>query len=210
MIRALILDYGNVISKANTGDCAVEMEKLTGVSADIFRSVYDKYRFDFDRGVIGGAEMYRRLLDGAGFSKIAADTALMQKIARIDLESWRSVHDDVCKWALGVQKAGYKLGILSNMPYEFLDAYEKDIPPFTAADYACFSCRVKLIKPEPEIYKTCLKGLGVTPEESVFFDDVRQNVDAALKLGMNAFVWTNLEQGKKDWENCINRQNNKA
>ena len=203
MIRALILDYGNVISKANTGDCAVEMERLTGVPADIFRSVYDKYRFDFDRGVIGGAEMYRRLLDGAGFSNIAADTALMQKIARMDLESWRPVHDDVCDWALGVQKAGYKLGILSNMPYEFLDAYEKDIPPFTAADYACFSCRLKLIKPEPEIYKACLKGLGVAPEESVFFDDVQQNIDAALKLGINAFVWTNLAQGKKDWESCI-------
>lgn len=203
MIRALILDYGNVISKANTSDCAVEMERLTGVPADIFRSVYDKYRFDFDRGVIGGEEMYRRLLGGAGFSKIAADTALMQKIARMDLESWRPVHNDVCDWALGVQKAGYKLGILSNMPYEFLDAYEKDIPPFTAADYACFSCRVKLIKPEPEIYNACLKGLGVAPEESVFFDDVQQNIDAALKLGINAFVWTNLEQGKKDWESCI-------
>lgn len=49
----------------------------------------------------------------------------MQKIARMDLESWRPVHNDVCDWALGVQKAGYKLGILSNMPYEFLDAYEK-------------------------------------------------------------------------------------
>ena len=203
MIRALILDYGNVISKANTGDCAVEMERLTGVPADIFRSVYDKYRFDFDRGVIGGEEMYRRLLGGVGFSKIAADTALMQKIARMDLESWRPVHNDVCDWALGVQKAGYKLGILSNMPYEFLDAYEKDIPTFTAADYACFSCRVKLIKPEPEIYNACLKGLGVAPEESVFFDDVQQNIDAALKLGINAFVWTNLEQGKKDWERCI-------
>ena len=80
---------------------------------------------------------------------------------------------------------------------------EKNIPPFVHADYACFSCRVKLIKPEPAIYEDCLRGLGVKAGEAVFFDDIRHNIDAALKLGMNAFVWTGLEQGKKDWEHCI-------
>ena len=89
------------------------------------------------------------------------------------------------------------------MPYEFLDLYEKNIPPFFYADYACFSCRVKLIKPEPAIYEDCLRGLGVKAGEAVFFDDIRHNIDAALKLGMNAFVWTGLEQGKKDWDRCI-------
>ena len=203
MIKALILDFGNVISKTNTGDCADEMEKLSGVPADIFRSVYEKYRFDFDRGVINGAEMYRILLEDAGYTKTAADRPLLEKIARLDLESWKDIHTDVSDWALGIQKAGYKLGILSNMPYEFLNLYEKNIPPFVHADYACFSCRVKLIKPEPAIYEDCLRGLGVKAGEAVFFDDIRHNIDAALKLGMNAFVWTGLEQGKKDWDRCM-------
>ncbi len=203
MIKALILDYGNVISKTNTGDCADEMERMSGVPADVFRAVYAKYRFDFDRGIINGAEMYRRLLEGAGYTKAASDRLLLDKIARLDLESWKDIHSDVSDWALDIQKSGYKLGILSNMPYEFLDLYEKHIPPFVRADYACFSCRLKLIKPERAIYENCLTGLDIKPQEAVFFDDVRENVDAALEIGLNAFVWTGLEQGKKDWERCI-------
>lgn len=205
MIRSLVLDYGNVISKANTGDCAVQMERMTGVPAEVFGRVYEQFRFEFDRGIIDGAEMYRRLLVGEGYTDVACDNELMKKIARLDLESWRPIKEDVCNWALNVQKSGYKLGILSNMPYEFLDLYEKEIPPFVAADYACFSCRVKIIKPEREIYELCLKELGVLPEQTVFFDDVKENVDAALMLGIHAFVWTGLEKAQKDWHMCVDK-----
>lgn len=200
MIRAVIFDYGNVISQVNTGDCAIEMEQMTGVSANIFRTVYDKYRFEFDRGTISGAEMYSQLLSDAGYHELSSNKTMMEKIAKLDLESWKNFHQDVTDWGLSLQKAGFKLGILSNMPYEFLDLYEKTIPLFTHADYACFSCRVKLIKPEPEIYKVALNGLGIKPEEAVFFDDIQINVDAARQLGINAFLWTGLDQGKKDWE----------
>ncbi len=200
MIRAVIFDYGNVISQANTGDCAVEMEQMTGVSANIFRTVYDTYRFEFDRGTISGAQMYAQLLSNAGYHELASNKTMMEKIAKLDLESWKDIRQDVTEWGLSLQKEGFKLGILSNMPYEFLDLYEQTIPLFTHADFACFSCRVKLIKPEPEIYKVALNGLGIKPEEAVFFDDIQVNVDAARKLGINAFLWTNLEQGKKDWE----------
>jgi putative hydrolase of the HAD superfamily len=200
MIRAVIFDYGNVISQVNTGDCAIEMEQMTGVSANIFRTVYDKYRFEFDRGTISGAEMYSQLLSDAGYHELSSNKTMMEKIAKLDLESWKNFNQDVTDWGLSLQKAGFKLGILSNMPYEFLDLYEKTIPLFTHADYACFSCRVKLIKPEPEIYKVALNGLGIKPEEAVFFDDIQINVDAARQLGINAFLWTGLDQGKKDWE----------
>ena len=203
MIRSLVLDYGNVISKANTGDCAVQMERMTGVPAEVFGRVYEQFRFEFDRGIIDGAEMYRRLLVGEGYTDVACDNELMKKIARLDLESWRPIKEDVCNWALNVQKSGYKLGILSNMPYEFLDLYEKEIPPFVAADYACFSCRLHLIKPEPEIYLNCLEGLGISADEAVFFDDMERNIEAAQKLGFRAFVWTGLAQAQKDWLSCL-------
>ena len=55
MIKAVIFDYGNVISQTQTGDCAEQMEAMTGVPADVFRTVYDRFRFEFDRGTITGA-----------------------------------------------------------------------------------------------------------------------------------------------------------
>ena len=203
MIKAVIFDYGNVISVAQTGDCTGEMEKMTGVPADIFKSVYEKFRFEFDRGMITGAQMYRQLLENAGYHELAKNTDLMKKIASLDMVSWKDVREDVTEWGLSLKKQGYKLGILSNMPSEFLENYEKDIKMFTEADYTCFSCRVKVIKPEPEIYFNCLNGLGVKPEEAVFFDDMPENIEAAKKLGIHGFVWIGLEQAKKDFESVI-------
>lgn len=203
MITTIIFDYGNVISKASTGDCSAKMECITGVPASVFESVYDRFRYDFDRGLISGAEMYKKLLMKDGHTTVAQNTSLMKEIALLDLESWKDIHQDVTDWGLFLKNQGYKLGILSNMPYEFLDLYEKSIQLFVKADYACFSCRVKTIKPEPEIYYNCLEGLQSSPEECVFFDDLQENIEAANKIGINGFIWTGLEQAQKDWGKLV-------
>lgn len=203
MIKALILDYGNVISQTHTDAIDAQLAAATGIPAEVFGSVFSTPRNDFDRGVISGEDMYRRLLQDNGYTEAAQDDALLKKLVDIDLASWRTLNTAACDWALDVQKQGFKLGILSNMPHQFLERYEQEIPPFVAADYGCFSCRLHLIKPEPEIYLNCLKGLGVKADEAVFFDDLARNIDAAKKLGFNAFVWTGLAQAQQDWRSCL-------
>jgi putative hydrolase of the HAD superfamily len=197
MIKAVIFDYGNVISAQQESSVQREMEKLAGVPASLFASVYATHRAEFDRGTITGAQMYAMLLKDAGYETLSQDTALMQKIASIDMSSWRRINPEVIEWCLSLKKQGYKLGILSNMPHEFLTMYESEIPPFVEADYACFSCRVRLIKPEEAIYCDALRGLGVAPHEAVFFDDMQVNIDAANKLGINGVLWTGLEDAKR-------------
>ena len=203
MIKALILDYGNVISLTDIKAIDAQLAEATGIPVEAFGNLYSTHRSDFDRGLISGEEMYRRLLHNNGYEKAAQGNGLLKKMVDIDLAAWRTVNDEVCNWALDVQRQGFKLGILSNMPYQFLDRYEKEIPPFVAADYACFSCRLHLIKPEPEIYRNCLAGLGICADEAVFFDDLERNIAAAQKLGFHAFIWKELKQAQKDWLSCL-------
>ena len=203
MIKALILDYGNVISLTDIKAIDAQLAEATGIPVEAFGNLYSTHRSDFDRGLISGEEMYRRLLHNNGYEKAVQDNGLLKKMVDIDLAAWRTVNDEVCNWALDVQRQGFKLGILSNMPYQFLDRYEKEIPPFVAADYACFSCRLHLIKPEPEIYRNCLAGLGICADEAVFFDDLERNIAAAQKLGFHAFIWKELKQAQKDWLSCL-------
>jgi predicted thioesterase len=92
------------------------------------------------------------------------------------------------------------------MPHEFLDSYEGQIEAFAAADYACFSCRVKLVKPERAIYEHALSRLGVKAHEAVFFDDVQKNIDAANALGIRAFLWTGLEKAKENLYACLMKE----
>ena len=67
-------------------------------------------------------------------------------------------------------------------------------------DGVVFSCEVKEIKPEPEIYKTLLSRFGLKPEESVFLDDRPENCEAARKLGIHAIEFHDLKQAAKELE----------
>ncbi|WP_059369761.1 HAD family hydrolase [Treponema endosymbiont of Eucomonympha sp.] len=209
MIKAVIFDYGNVISLPQSPAVISEMEKISGVPASLFASVYDKYRFDFDRGLITGVQLYAQLLKDAGYDVLAENTELMQQIVDIDMENWNKTNPAVTEWGLALKQQGYKLGILSNIPTEFLDRYEKEIALFAVADYACFSCHVNAIKPEEVIYRDVIAGLKVEPCEAVFFDDLPQNIEAANRFGLHGVVWTGLENAKKAWKN-LNRCNKKA
>ena len=204
-INAVIFDFGNVISKTQPNTCFYEMAKLTGIPAEIFLQAMGQARSAFDLGEINAAELYSRILKANGYTTESEDVALCQKLGDMDLSSWNDINEQVSDWALALQKQGYKLGILSNMPYEFLERYRAGIPPFVKADYAVFSCDIHIIKPDARIYKLALQGLNVKPEEAVFFDDLSKNIEAAKALGVNGILWENLEQAQKAFEKLVGR-----
>ena len=204
-IKAVIFDFGNVISKTQPNTCFYDMAKITGIPADVFLQAMGSERAFFDLGEINAAELYSRVLKDNGYTAESADMALCQKLGDMDLSSWYAINEQVSDWALDLQKQGFKLGILSNMPGEFLERYRDGIPPFVKADYAVFSCDIHIIKPDVRIYQLALQGLGVKPEEAVFFDDLSKNIEAAKALGINGILWENLEQVQKAFEKLVGR-----
>jgi FMN phosphatase YigB (HAD superfamily) len=48
-------------------------------------------------------------------------------------------------------------------------------------------------KPDPAIYRHTLAELGVEPEEALFIDDKRINVEAARALGIQAIEFSSVE-----------------
>ena len=77
------------------------------------------------------------------------------------------------------------------MPQEILDAMWKDPRLQWMAEFSVrvFSCEVRLVKPEPEIYRLCLEQLGARPAEAVFVDDTTHNVEGALAAGIHALLF---------------------
>ena len=200
MIRALVLDFGNVISEPHDTGCYARMADISGLSTEFFMKAFWKFRPEFDRGDINGMQMYRDVLADAGVSLPEPElNSLARKLLNEDLGSWFHISREVTEWALGLQAGGLRLGILSNMPHDFMDRFGDRIELFTKADVAVFSCFVNQIKPEPPIYQTLIDRIGCAPEEIVFFDDLEANVAAARRAGINAFVWKGLEQGKRDF-----------
>lgn len=49
-------------------------------------------------------------------------------------------------------------------------------------------------KPDHQFYIHILKQEGAAPTQAVFIDDTKENVEAALNLGIQSFLFTNAEE----------------
>ena len=75
-IKAVIYDFGNVISKTQPNTCFYDMAKLTGIPAEIFLQAMGQARSAFDLGEINAAELYSRILKANGYTAESEDMAL--------------------------------------------------------------------------------------------------------------------------------------
>ena len=116
----------------------------------------------------------------------------------IDLESWKNINTATVSLMEEIKKAGYLLGMLSNMPHDFLGWARKNLSVFSLPHVSVFSCEVNLVKPEKAIYKKMLSLLNVESGELVFFDDNTDNVKSAVALGIKAILWESPEIARRE------------
>jgi putative hydrolase of the HAD superfamily len=78
----------------------------------------------------------------------------------------------------------YKLALISNtdrMRFDFIQNHFSEL--FIFDGYA-LSFDLGLRKPEPGIFRAALQRVGSRPEDSLFIDDIQENIDAAERLGI--------------------------
>ena len=194
-IKAVVFDYGQVISLPQDPKVIDELARRIGVEREKFEPILWSLRADYDRGVISAKEYYRNIL--SHFS-VTMDDKNLDELVEIDHLSWRYINPETVTLMEDVKKAGYTLGILSNMPHDFLSWARKNIPVFSLPHASIFSCEVNFIKPEKAIYIKLLSLLALEAGELVFFDDNAENIKSARALGMEAFLWKNPENARRE------------
>ncbi|MDR2758785.1 MAG: HAD family phosphatase [Spirochaetaceae bacterium] len=196
MVKAVAFDYGKVISFPPENTVLDELAAAAGIGPQSLDALLWPHRNEYDRGTLTGKEYYRMLLAHGG---VYPDEKTLEKMVDIDLKSWTHINPGTVSLMETIKAApDLKLGILSNMPHEFLALARGTIPVFDLPDSGIFSCEVGSIKPEEAIYRRLLSALGCEPEELVFFDDVRINVDKARSLGIQAFLWKDPETARAE------------
>jgi glucose-1-phosphatase len=88
----------------------------------------------------------------------------------------------------------YKTALLSNAWEDMRRKAEKHYPFLHAFDESVFSAEVKLAKPDAAFYQWMLDRLQVSAEESIFVDDMLENIVAAKKLGIHGIRFVNRDQ----------------
>jgi epoxide hydrolase-like predicted phosphatase len=86
-----------------------------------------------------------------------------------------------------VRQRGFKTYILSNL-CELTHNRIKDHDFLKSFDGGIFSYQVKLVKPEPEIYKTLLTRYALDADECIFIDDLEVNIQGAKNVGIDGIV----------------------
>jgi len=85
-------------------------------------------------------------------------------------------------------KKNYRLLLLSNTDVMRFAFIRKKFPEIMIFDEYILSFEVGLMKPDPQIYREALKRAKAEVEECVFIDDMKENVEAASKLGINGIL----------------------
>ncbi len=85
-----------------------------------------------------------------------------------------------------LKRAGYRLFVLSNMSRDFIDFLRRQ-EVYANFEGDVVSCEVGVVKPMPQIYDILLEKFSLEPEETIFIDDRRENVEAAAAKGISVF-----------------------
>lgn len=103
------------------------------------------------------------------------------------------IDPDVSDFIASVRE-NYTIALLSNAwtgTRKILDEYYNCLGLF---HHVIISAEVKLAKPDPAIYRLMLDQLQVDPGESIFVDDLQENIDAAIRLGIHGIRFHNARQ----------------
>ena len=85
-----------------------------------------------------------------------------------------------------LHEAGCKIYILSNYGKRLFSLDKEMFTFLNYVDGGIISAKVQQMKPDAAIYETLLSKYDIDPEDAVFFDDRRENCEAARKLGITA------------------------
>lgn len=92
--------------------------------------------------------------------------------------------DDNVRLLPELKKHGFRLYYLSNFPLDSFEEVKNDYFFFRYFDGGIISAEVKLSKPDIRIYRYILNKYDLKAEESVYIDDIEENIVAAEKTGM--------------------------
>lgn len=126
---------------------------------------------------------------------------------QIDLiyDHWKemmSLKEDTLLFLKAYHQQGHGVYILSNIGAESYAYLKEAYDFFHLVDGMVLSYQEQLLKPNPRIFQVLLTRYGLKPDDCVYFDDRKENVDTALSLGMQGIVFHSMDQAKDEVMIC--------
>lgn len=194
-IRALILDYGGVISNPQNPDNVNNIIEILSQDLNDFMEVYRRKRENYDNGQLSGEEYWHSILQHYG---VELDDSKVTNLIQEDVKSWTQINESMIQFIKESREKFHKLAIISNMTIDCLVFIEKHFQWLGLFDELIFSCEFGKNKPDASIYEACFSEIEIPPQECLFVDDSFENVDGAMKSGMNVIHFKSFMQFRQE------------
>ena len=195
MFRALLSDFGGVLIRTRTDRTRRELERRLGLKAYTIEDIV--FGGDLSqraqRGEISEEDFWRQLEHELDLPRFV----LTWQEFRNEFFADDFLDEDLVALIRSVRPA-LKTGLISNAWSGLRRFLQTTVPIYDAFDEIVISAEERVIKPDPRIYLTALNRLGVQPEDAIFLDDVKGNIDAANGLGLTSVHFQSSAQAQHD------------
>jgi putative hydrolase of the HAD superfamily len=194
-LRAVVFDYGMVLSGPPHPQAHDELRRITGLTHEEFEGCYWTDRLAYDRGDLTGLAFWQKLVSDARLNLSAEDVA---QLNHWDVQMWSTINPEMLAWHKQLKELGLKTGILSNMGDSVFENIERSFSWIGDFDVLIWSYQHGVVKPDAAIYQLLLERLGTAPEETLFLDDKLENIEAAQQLGIKGLQFSTVDQLRQD------------
>lgn len=184
-IKNIIFDLGNVLVSTN-------MEDLMAVDPDIpndkINYIMSQWYKDEDDPI--GLDEFKSIIP----ARLKEASKFIPKLFEYNIRCVNPF-DYTIPLIDKLKAAGYNVYFLSNWSkwsYELLDRYHK-FDFLEKMNGGVWSWQTGCMKPNERIYRILLNKYNLNPEECVFFDDLKDNVEAANGVGIKGFLFDRLD-----------------
>ena len=194
-LRAVVFDYGMVLSGLPDAKAHAELLRITGLSHEAFEALYWVDRHAYDRGDLNGLSFWQKLASDAALNLSPEE---IDELNCWDARMWTTSNPEMLAWHQELKAHGIETAILSNMGDSVLESIAENFAWIADFDVLIWSYQHGMAKPEPAIYELLLSKLGAAPEETLFLDDKLENIEAARQLGIVGLQFSTVEKLRQD------------
>ena len=176
-IKNVVFDLGGVVFARDPRKFEPEFIKFFSY---IMLPKMPEFWEEYDRGVVSYDEVITALAEYNSCDRELAATNLRRSILTQEaIPATKALIE-------ALKAKGYRLFVLSNMSKEFIE-FLREQEVYRNFEGEVVSCEEHIIKPDPAIYTTLTERYMLNPAETLFIDDRKENIEAAMAEGWQGY-----------------------
>ncbi len=182
MIKIIIFDLGDVVVYYKEAQYFSFLAKKTGLPTNKIKYVFDPLIEKMEEGSLNAKHMEKLVSQKLGINPSVLEwTATFERLAKPNKELIKMI---------GKLRKKYKVALLSNISKDRYISASRKFALKGLFHKRFASCYMHMRKPDARIYKRVVKSMGVKPGESIFIDNLIENVEGAKKIGIRGVHFT--------------------